>query len=237
MFDNAADPDVLRRFLPAAGGTQVVVTSTDRAFAGWGVPVDVSVFTRPESAGYLAGRTGLDDPAGADAVAGELGDLPLALAQAAAAISSRRWGFAEYLDALGRVPVEDLLGRVPGGDYPRNAAAALLLSVQAAEDADSSGLAGVVLRVIAVLSPDGVPRGLLAGLAPGPGMVDGVLGLCAEGSLLSWSGAGDAVIMHRLLGRRRGQDDSPQSAAITNARRSPGCGTRSCRSAMFGRRS
>ena len=77
VFDNAADPDGLRPFLPATGSMQIVVTSTDRAFAGMGVPVDVSVFTRPESVGYLAARTGLADDADADAVAAELGDLPL----------------------------------------------------------------------------------------------------------------------------------------------------------------
>ena len=33
VFDNAADPDALRRFLPAAGGARVVVTSTSQAFA------------------------------------------------------------------------------------------------------------------------------------------------------------------------------------------------------------
>ena len=43
-----------------------------------GTPVQVGVFTRPESTGYLARRTGLDYDACADAVAKEVGDLPLA---------------------------------------------------------------------------------------------------------------------------------------------------------------
>lgn len=189
VFDNAADPDALRPFLPATGGTQLVVTSTDRAFADWGALVDVSVFTRPESVRYLAERTSLDDLPGADAVSSQLGDLPLALAQAAAAIKRRRWSFAKYLNELGRVPVEQLLGRVPGGDYPRSAAAALLLSVQAAEDAHPPGLAGLLLRVLAVLSPDGVRRDVLAGFIlvarHEASDVDDVLGLCEAGSLLS----------------------------------------------------
>ena len=203
VFDNAVDSDMLLPFVPATGGTQLVVTSTDRAFADWGELVDVSVFTRQESVRYLAERTGLDDPPGANAVARELGDLPLALAQAAATAKRRRWTFARYLGELGRVPVEQLLGRVPGGGYPQSAAAALLLSVQTAEDASPSGLAGLVLRVVAVLSADGVGPDLLAGLAASDetGDVDAVLGLCASGSLLTWSEAGDAVIMHRLLAR------------------------------------
>jgi tetratricopeptide (TPR) repeat protein len=201
VFDNATDPDVLRKFLPATGRTHLVVTSTDRAFADWGVPVDVSVFTRPESVGYLAERTGLDDQIGADAVADQLGDLPLALAQAAAVIKRRHWTFAKYLIELGRVPVATLLGRVPGSDYPRPAAAALLLSVQAAEDADPSVLVGLLLRVVAALSPDGVRREYLNGLSSAAGEVDAALGLCEAGSLLTWSETGKAVIMHRLLAR------------------------------------
>jgi hypothetical protein len=125
VFDNAADPDMLRPFLPAAGGTQLVVTSTDRAFADWGVLVDVSVFTRPESVGYLTERTSLADLPGAHGVSGQLGDLPLALAQAAAVIRHRHWTYARYLSELGRVPVEQLLRRAPGADYPQSAAAAL----------------------------------------------------------------------------------------------------------------
>ena len=89
VFDNATDPDGLRPFLPATGGTQVVVTTTDRAFAALGQPVDVSAFTRPQSVGYLRARTGLADEDGADAVAQELGDLPLGLAQAAATIGGQ----------------------------------------------------------------------------------------------------------------------------------------------------
>jgi hypothetical protein len=103
------------------------------------------------------------------------------------------------------VPVEKLLGRAPGGDYPRPTAAALLLSVQAAEDGDPSGLTGLVLQVVAALSPDGVRRDVLDGLAPGADSdgagIDPALERCAAGSLLTWSATGDAVIMHRLLGR------------------------------------
>jgi hypothetical protein len=98
-----------------------------------------------------------------------------------------------------------LLGRARGGDHPHSAAAALVLSVQDVEEADPSGMASLVLRVVAVLSPDGVRRDLLNGLRTGTGMVTGDMDVaverCAAGSLLTWSVAGDAVIMHRLPGR------------------------------------
>ena len=69
-----------------------------------------------------------------------------------------------------------------GGDYPRSTTAALLLAVQAAEDADPSGLTGLLLRVMAVLSPDGVPREMLNGLSNGrSGDLDVAAQLCAAG--------------------------------------------------------
>jgi len=217
VFDNATDPDGLRTFLPATGGTQVVVTTTDRAFAELGQPVDVSAFTRPQSVGYLRARTGLADEDGADAVAQELGDLPLGLAQAAATIARQHLTYSTYLERLRQVPVRELLGRGPGEDYPHATAAALLLSVQATEASDRGGLAGWLLRVLAALSPDGIPGDLLDGLArvrPGRRLavfrrrsrrveweVDAAIERCVSGSLLEWSVAGDAVIMHRLLAR------------------------------------
>jgi len=205
VFDNATNADGLRPLLPATGSTQVVITTTDQTFTELGQAVDVAAFSRNESVSYLAERTGLADRAGANAVAGELGDLPLALAQAAATMRRQHQTYPKYLQRLAQVPVQELLGQVPGGDYPRSAAAALLLSIQATEDSDPTGLAGLLLRVLAVLSPDGVRRDLLDGLpaepGPAPGEVDAALERCVAGSLLTWSVTGDAVIMHRLLGR------------------------------------
>ena len=225
---------MLRPFLPATGGTQVVVTSTDQAFAELGQAVNVAVFTRPESLGYLRARTGLADEDGATAVADELGDLPLGLAQAAATIRRQNLDYPSYLHRLRRVPVRALLGSVPGGDYPRATAAALLLSIQATEASDPSGLTSRLLRVVAVLSPDGVRRDLLAGLAApgrsdrrqeereeeGEEAVDAAVERCVAGSLLTWSVTRDAVIMHRLLGRvlrERDQADGRWAGTVTAA--------------------
>jgi tetratricopeptide (TPR) repeat protein len=206
IFDNATNAEELRPFLPATGGTQIVITSTDQAFTELGEAVDVAGFSRGESLGYLQARTGLADEAGAVAVAHQLGDLPLGLAQAAATIRRQHLSYSSYLERLRRAPVQVLLGRIPGGDYPRPAAAALLLSIEATETSDPTGLTGVLLRAVAALSPDGISRSLLDGLAsdqPGGGEeeLDGAVERCVAGSLLSWSVTGDAVIMHRLLAR------------------------------------
>lgn len=207
VFDNAVDPDGLLEFLPAAGGAHVVITSTDRAFSEFGRGVDVAAFSRAESVAYLRQRTEVDDEVGAAAVAAELGDLPVALAQAAAVIRARRLTYPQYLQRLARVPVVEMLGRAVGQRYPYATAAALLLSIEATESEDPSGITGLLLRVVAVLSPEGVRRDLLGTLklpgdhGSGEGSIDAAAEGCVRGSLLSWSVGGDAVIMHRLVGR------------------------------------
>jgi tetratricopeptide (TPR) repeat protein len=223
VFDNATDPDLLRPFLPSTGQCQVVITTTDQAFMEFGQSVEVAEFSRPESLEYLAARTGLADRFGAAAVAEELGDLPLGLAQAAATIHRQRLTYKQYLEQLRRVPVRGLLRRIPGTDYPRSTASALLLSIQATEAGDPAGLASRVQRIVAALSPDGVHRSLLGGLAAdGEDEVSAALELCVGGSLLTWSVNSDAVIMHRLLGRvlrERDQADGQWAETVNMALR------------------
>ena len=69
VFDNAENADLVRRFIPATGRTQIVVTTTAATFYELGDQVAVGQFNRPESVAYLARRTGIDDPNGADRVA------------------------------------------------------------------------------------------------------------------------------------------------------------------------
>jgi hypothetical protein len=81
-LDNAESPADLRDWLPAGPG-HTLITSRD---PGWGElagHVEVDVLSRAESVALLrTHRPGLGD-ADADLLAGALGDLPLALAQAA----------------------------------------------------------------------------------------------------------------------------------------------------------
>jgi hypothetical protein len=158
VFDNATDADAISRYAPVASGVEVIATTTDRSFGGLGRLVDVTVYDRAESLVYLGERTGLDDADGAGRVAEELGDSPLALAQAAAVIVARRLPYAEYLALLAGAPVGQVLTRRAGEPYPRGTAEAILVALDAAENTDPTGWVERVLRLLAVLSPDGVPR-------------------------------------------------------------------------------
>ena len=211
VIDNAVDADLVRRVVPVTGPTRVIVTSTDQALAQLGSSLDVAVFDRAQSRTYLRERTGLNDDRGADLVAEEVGDLALALAQAASVIQLHRISYAEYLIRLRGMPVAHVLARRAGDPYPKGTAEAIVLSVQAVEDTDESGLITRLLAMIAVLSPAGVDRALLRqvldvgdGQAPDPAglaRVDEMLARLVGLSLLVWGTSGTSVIVHRLVAR------------------------------------
>ena len=218
VFDDAADLDGLRPFLPAAGDAHVVITSTRQAAVSLGRPVQVDVYTTAEALAFLADRTGLDDPAAGKKLAAELGWLPLGLAQAAAVIAAQKLGYSVYLERLKALRIGDYLGRVAGDPYPHRAAEAVVLSLNAADSTDASGACRAVMNLVAVLSAAGVPRPVLyeagaAGVIPGCGGgdrspsglsaagVDAALGRLTDGSLLTFSVDGGRVQAHRLVTR------------------------------------
>ena len=101
VFDDVSDPEVVRRFIPVGGAARVLITSNRQSTAHLGNIVPVDVFSADEASAFLTGRTGLDDEAGAAAVAAALGHLPLALALAASVMAGQqRGGYGWYLDRL-----------------------------------------------------------------------------------------------------------------------------------------
>jgi tetratricopeptide (TPR) repeat protein len=202
VLDNAADANVVRPFLPAAGSAQVIVTSTRQALASLGVPVPVDVFTPQQAAQFLGRRTRQTDESGAAALAEELGYLPLALAQAAAVIAGQRLEYSTYLQRLAAVPAAGYLASTEEDPYARSAVEAITLSLAATEGSDPTGLCRLLLEVTSILSPAGVSRTLLAAAAGAPdAAIDRSLQMLADASLMTWSVDGTAVAVHRLVTR------------------------------------
>ena len=214
VFDDAADADVLRMYVPVGGAARVLITSNRQSMANLGASVGVEVYTKDEAAAFLTDRTGRAGDAGAEAVAAELGYLPLALAQAAAVIVAQQLPYGTYLERLRALPIDQYLTREEGQPYPHGVAEAVLLSLNAIQAGDRSGVCTGVMEMMAVLSAAGVRRDLLyaAGqtgvLATGKrkraaktsaGLVDKALGHLAERSLLTFSVDGQGVIAHRLV--------------------------------------
>jgi tetratricopeptide (TPR) repeat protein len=212
VLDNLTDIGSLARFVPSAGQARVVITSNQRQAAGLGTEVDVAVFTEDEALAFLAERTGRPFDEDALALAGEVGFLPLALAQAGAVIAAQRLDYGTFLGRLRSLPVGDYLRPVAGEPYPKGAAEAIVLALEAACQVDETGLRAGVMGLLGLLSASGVPRSLLhhAGQAGLLGIgtdpvgnegVDEALGLLAGRSLVTFSQDGSVVSAHRLTMR------------------------------------
>ena len=231
VFDGVSDPELLRPFVPAEGNARVLITCDEQAVAGlWikssAVPVPVDVFTAEEAAAFLAARTGLSDAQGAAEVAGELGRLPLALAQAAAVIAGQHLDYGMYLERLRarQIPADT----APAAAQPHRAgpADAILLSLEAVRAADQVGICSRVLEIIAVLSPAGVHQDLLhaagyTGMLAGdgqlaaPDQVDRALAELVDRSLLICSLDGQTFVAHHVV-RRTVRDDLAGRELLTS---------------------
>jgi RNA polymerase sigma factor (sigma-70 family) len=210
VFDDVSDPEVLQAFVPAHGAARVLITSARQSAASLGNAVPVDVFSGAEASAFLAGRTGLDDEVGADAVANALGHLPLALALATPLIRGQRHGYARYLDQLQTISTEGSLTGDDGQAYQHGVARAVLLSLATIRAADKTGMCARVMSIMAVLSSAGVSRELLhvagrAGVLAEGGrrvaadLVDQVLESLHDWSLLTFSQDGQIITMHRLV--------------------------------------
>ena len=148
-------------WLPGGGG-HVLITSREQGWAEIAAPVEVDVLARAESVAILQHRvTGLG-AADADRLAAELGDLPLAIAQAAGFMADTGMPAKEYLSML-RTRAGQLLAHGAPGSYPRSLAAAtgLIADRLAVEDAAAAELASLC----AFLAPEPIPEDLFTGAA------------------------------------------------------------------------
>ena len=223
VFDNAQVPGDLAGMLPGGGG-HMVITSRNRAWSGVASQLDLEVFSRAESVAFLCKRSGRAEPDAAAELAGELGDLPLALAQAAAYIDARAVTISSYL-ALYRDPVLARRLRDEGlesGEYPASVARTWLLAFgQLSGDRPA---AVELLRLCAFLDPDDIDLDILAaGATQAGGVLAGALGdrleraetagALARASLVTATAEG-RLRVHRLVQAvTRDQLDEDQVAA------------------------
>ena len=202
IFDNVNDPDAVKPYLPRVGNCRVVLTTIEASVMPLGRSVPIDVFGPDQAVEFMLSRTGVTDPTGAAELAEDLERLPLALGQAAAVIAERRYSFARYRTLLADQPIDAMLPRHAGQDYPRSLAAAVLLTLASLIDRDAA-TEGLGLD-LALLSPEGVSRDLLTRLLGDehtPVEMDEALGLLAGASLAAWSEDGTRISMHRLTAR------------------------------------
>ena len=162
VFDNVEDINDLRGFVPTGEGLRVVATTTNDKgwnYQGWD-PIRIGVFDRETSIDYLLTVTNSADREAAHALAERLGDLPLALAQAAASARNGDLSLARYLDRLDSYGSERAIRPVPGDYYADDVATVLWMAIEAAVDSMKNGtkqMARRQLGALALLAESGVP--------------------------------------------------------------------------------
>jgi len=162
VFDNVENIDDLRGLLPSGKGLRIVATTTNNA--GWEhhdwKTIKVGVFDRSESIDYLLTVTRCDDHDAADALAQRLGDLPLAIAQAAGTARNKDLSLARYLQRLDSRGEELVIRHNLGDEYTVDAVKALLMAVKdtiTGLEGNTKETAQRQLGALALLAESGVP--------------------------------------------------------------------------------
>ena len=208
VFDDVKNPDDLVGLVPRGEGVRVLVTTTRLAGwegAGW-VHVPVGVFEREQSIGILLDHTDQADREAADAIAGALGDLPVAVVQAAATARRDRYTLAAYLDMLERTTLEEGVRRREGDEYSEAVGVALWLAFQSAlerieeQSPHREAIARVQLGDLSVLAASGVPARWLGGDGASAD-ARGALSELIESSVCQLSRDDSKVMIHGLQGR------------------------------------
>jgi tetratricopeptide (TPR) repeat protein len=153
IFDNAEDSAALRHLLPPTTG-HVLITSRSHMWTGVAAPLGVDVFTRSEAVALLSTVVPGVPSADASALAEALGDLPLAVTQAAGVLAETGMSVEAYRAEFDRGPVDVLDEGVPA-DYRGSLAKTVGVAVDRLAAVDPA--AAQMLRVCAFLAAEPVP--------------------------------------------------------------------------------
>ncbi|MBI3734026.1 MAG: tetratricopeptide repeat protein [Chloroflexi bacterium] len=160
IFDNANRPDDLDPYLPRGATGHVLITSRNPVWRQTASPLPISGLKRSEAIAFLLKRSGDTDRAAADKLAGALGDLPLALAQAAAVVEATTGSLASYLDLFLTRRRELWKRDEPPSDYHATVATTWEISFQ--QVAAQSAAGADLLNLCAFFAPDNIPQSLIA---------------------------------------------------------------------------
>ncbi|MFD4786713.1 FxSxx-COOH system tetratricopeptide repeat protein [Streptomyces sp. NPDC058459] len=153
ILDNAEQPDRIAPWLPEGPG-HVLITSRDPDWSGIARHSSLDVFTRADSVTYLRTRSPAMTAEQADHLADELGDLPLALAQAAGVL---RTGMSlDRYEQLLKADTDRMMAEGTVRDHPTPLTATIRIAVARLADEESSA-AIALLRIAAFLGLEPIP--------------------------------------------------------------------------------
>jgi tetratricopeptide (TPR) repeat protein len=161
VFDSAESPETVRPFFPTNGPGEILITSRNPDWAGIARPLELAVFKREESKELLRRRGPEIDDEEADRLAEALGDLPLAIEQAATWRAETGMPVGEYLRLFEEKVAEILDTSAPAG-YEVPVAAAWNVSFDALRTRNLA--AHHLLLVCAFFAPEPISRSLFTGV-------------------------------------------------------------------------
>ena len=206
IFDNAEDPEDLAAFLPAGSG-HIIITSRNRAWTRHAGPVELDVFSQRESVVHLLRHVpGLDD-LDATRVSRAVGNLPLAIEQAAAWLAETGMPAGLYAEWL-ETQATSALGLNKPLDYAKPVAAAWNLSINRLRERSPASIR--LLQILAFCSPGPISATLLYSdaminslrpydMALSKPMLSRVIGEISRFALVKVDQSSNPVQIHRLV--------------------------------------
>ena len=208
VFDNVENPDNLRDLIPEGAGVRTLITTTRRLGGdgpGW-LRLTVGAFEREQSIALLCEHTGDTHREAADRIADALGDVPLAIAQAAATAQQGGYALSGYLDRLSHHPLESSISRLEGANYPDAVGTALLMAYEQVLEQlrtthpQQERIAVSLLNTLSLLAASGVPTHWLLKLDGDSDAVRDTLSVLKSASVIHESSDGHTTTIHWLQG-------------------------------------
>ena len=208
VFDNVENPDDLRDLIPEGTGVRTLITTThhlDWDGPGW-LRFTVGAFEREQSITLLCEHTGDTHREAADRIADALGDLPVAIAQAAATAKQGGYTLSGYLDRLSHHPLESSISPLEGDDYPNAVGIALLMAYEQVleqlrtKHPQQERIAVSLLDALSLLAASGLPTHWLLRLDGDSDAVRDTLSFLKSAAIFQESSDGNKTIIHRLQG-------------------------------------
>ncbi|MER5820943.1 FxSxx-COOH system tetratricopeptide repeat protein [Streptomyces mirabilis] len=197
ILDNVEDPQLISSLIGQTQNGHHLITS--RVSVGWSFvqyQLGLDVLSFSDSVELLTRMSAISgEEEQKREVSQELGYLPLALEHAAAYVHYNKVTFERYLSLLRRVPQKAL--SFTGGIGANSASIAKTWQVTLQSIEERNPFAIFILRILAWLAPDDIPRGVVYRFAEDEFEVDSALGLLSAYSMISLTP--DSVSIHRLV--------------------------------------
>ena len=208
VFDNVENPDDLKDLIPEGAGVRTLITTPrhlDWDGLGW-LRLTVGTSDREQSISLLCEHTGDTHREAADRIADALGDVPLAITQAAATAQQGGYSLSGYLNRLSHHPLESRISHLEGANYPDAVGIALLMAYEQVleqlrtKHPQQERIAVSLLGALSLLAASGVPTHWLLRLDGDSDAVRDTLSFLKSAAIFQESSDGTKTIIPWLQG-------------------------------------